>query len=145
MGARPFLSVELAEPKEVTFLMIQAWIFLFLAIVTEVAGTLTMNESGHSGSFAMYALMYLFISASYTLLSFALRQIAVGIAIAIWEGFGTALITIISIAFLKEGASFQKIAGISLAFLGIILMKFGEKEPHDEANEATSKKGSLKS
>lgn len=118
--------------------MIKAWIFLILAIVTEVAGTLTMNESGHSGNIWMYCLMFVFISASYTLLSFALREIAVGVAIAIWEGFGTALITIISIVFLKEGASFQKILGISLAFIGIVLMRFGEKESEEKKPDLIS-------
>lgn len=108
--------------------MIFAWGFLILAIITEVIGTLIMNASGHSGSLWMYALMYVFISSSYILLSFALRKIAVGIAIAIWEGFGTALISSISILFLNEKASAQKILGISLAIFGILLLHFGEKE-----------------
>ena len=106
--------------------MILAWIFLILAIITEVVGTLTMNESGHSGSWAMYALMCIFISSSYILLSFALRKISVGIAIAIWEGFGTALITGISILFLHERISAQKIGGLALAMFGIVLLHFGE-------------------
>ncbi len=116
--------------------MTKAWIFLFLAIVTEVAGTLMLSESGHSGKLWAYCLMYVLISASYTLLSFALRQIPVGIAIAIWEGFGTALITILSIVFLKESASQQKLLGIGLAFTGIILMRFGEKEPEEKDSMA---------
>ncbi len=105
-----------------------AWIYLILAIITEVAGTLTMNASGHSGSLWMYALMFVFISSSYTLLSFALRKIAVGIAIAIWEGFGTALISSISMIFLNERVSIQKLLGLALAIGGIIFLRFGEKE-----------------
>ena len=108
--------------------MVQAWLFLFLAIATEVAGTLMMNASGHSGSLWMYALMFVFISSSYILLSFALRKIAVGIAIAIWEGLGTALISTISILFLHEKASPQKLLGIGLAMIGILLLHFGEAE-----------------
>jgi spermidine export protein MdtJ len=108
--------------------MVQAWMFLILAIVTEVAGTMTMNASGHSGSLWMYALMFVFISSSYILLSFALRKIAVGIAIAIWEGFGTALISSISMLFLHERVSTQKLLGLGCAILGIVLLHFGEKE-----------------
>jgi spermidine export protein MdtJ len=111
--------------------MAKAWIFLLLAIVTEVAGTLTMNASGHSGSLWMYALMYVFISSSYFLLSFALRKIAVGIAIAIWEGLGTALISSISILFLNEKVSTPKLLGIGLAIFGILLLHFGEKETEE--------------
>jgi spermidine export protein MdtJ len=125
--------------------MTRAWIYLILAIVTEVAGTLMLSESGHSGKIWIYCVMYVFISASYTLLSFALQKIAVGIAIAIWEGFGTALITLISILFLKEGASLQKILGISLAFIGIILMRFGEKEPQEEESKPHLQPGSTHS
>ena len=109
-----------------------AWTYLFLAIITEVAGTLTMNSSGHSGSLWMYALMYLLISSSYILLSFALRKIAVGIAIAIWEGLGTALISTISILFLHEKVSSQKLLGIGFAIVGIILLHFGEKDDSHE-------------
>lgn len=106
--------------------MLVAWVFLTLAISTEVVGTLLMNESGHSGNWSTYALMYVFISSSYVLLSFALRRIAVGIAIAIWEGLGTSLITFISLVFLGEAVSLQKLAGIGLAMFGIFLLHFGE-------------------
>jgi spermidine export protein MdtJ len=116
--------------------MARAWGYLILAIVTEVAGTLAMNSSGHSGNPWMYAVMFVFICTSYILLSFALRKIAVGIAIAIWEGFGTALISTISIVFLHERASPQKILGLILALLGIALMHFGEAE-----NDASSTPG----
>ena len=118
--------------------MAMAWTYLILAIVTEVAGTLTMNASGQSGDLWMYGLMYVFISSSYILLSFALRKIAVGIAIAIWEGFGTALITIISILFLHEKVSTQKVFGIALALGGMILLHFGEKEEIEKETAGVS-------
>lgn len=121
--------------------MIIAWIFLVLAILTEVIGTLTMNESGHSGNPWMYVLMWVFISSSYVFLSFALRKISVGIAIAIWEGLGTALITGISILFLHESVSIQKIVGIGMAVFGIVLLHFGEAEPeHDLGHPSGSEK-----
>ena len=123
--------------------MIVAWLFLFLAIVTEVVGTLTMNESGHSGNPWMYVLMWVFIASSYTFLSFALRKIPVGIAIAIWEGLGTALITGISILFLHESVSVQKLVGLGLAVFGIVLLHFGEAESEggspDSESDAMSK------
>ena len=103
-----------------------AWTFLILAVVTEVAGTLSMNASGQSGNIWMYALMCFFIAGSYTFLSFALKKIAVGIAIAIWEGLGVALITAISVLFLDQGLSTQKLLGLILAVAGIVLLNFGE-------------------
>lgn len=117
--------------------MILAWIYLGLAIATEVAGTLMMKESGHSGNPSMYALMCVFICASYTLLSFALRKISVGIAIAIWEGFGTALITSISILCLHERVSAQKIGGLGLAVFGIVLLHFGEAKEETKSSNSS--------
>jgi len=108
--------------------MLTAWVFLILAIATEVAGTLMMNASGDYGELWMYGLMYVLIASSYFLLSLALRKIAVGIAIAVWEGFGTALITVISFFILDEVVSAQKLAGLGLAVAGIALLHFGEAE-----------------
>ena len=107
--------------------MALAWLYLILAVFAEVAGTLTMNASGQSGSVAMYALMCVFIAISYGFLSFALKRIAVGITIAIWEGLGVTLITVISIVFLDQPISNQKLLGIVLAIVGIVLLNFGEE------------------
>lgn len=118
-----------------------AWLFLVAAIITEVAGTLSMSESGQSGSLWMYGLMWLCIASSYTLLSFALRKIAVGIAIAIWEGLGTALICTISVLFLNETFSLQKLLGLALAGLGILLLHFGEDKTSEKELAPAESKG----
>ena len=108
--------------------MLYAWIFLVAAITTEVAATLTMSESAQSGEIHMYALMCALISASYILLSFALRKIQVGVAVAMWEGIGSALIAVISIAFLSEPVSLQKFLGIALSMGGIGLLHHGSSD-----------------
>ena len=108
--------------------MLYAWIFLVAAIITEVAATLTMSESGQTGDTRMYLLMWVLISSSYLLLSFALRRIQVGIAVAIWEGLGTSLIAVISLIFLAEPFSLQKVFGILTSIGGIVLLHFGSDE-----------------
>lgn len=107
---------------------IPPWLLLVIAIVTEVLGTLAMNASGDTRVWWMYILMYIFICSSYSILSFALRSIPVGIAIAIWEGLGVILITGISYFFLEEPLSQKKFFGLCLAVTGIILLNFGEAE-----------------
>lgn len=108
--------------------MAYAWLFLILAVVTEVAGTLSMNASGKSDGILMYVLMCLFIGTSYWFLSFALKRIAVGVAIAIWEGLGVFLISTISVLFLDQPLNLQKTIGLILAVTGIILLNFGEEK-----------------
>jgi len=80
----------------------------------------------------MHLLMFILISSSYILLSFALKEIAVGIAIAIWGGLGTVLISGISILFLGEALNTQKLLGMGLALLGILLLHFGEASEPEE-------------
>ena len=104
----------------------KAWLFLILAIATEVAGTLTMKESGHTGNVWMYVLMWLFIITSYSFLSLALKKIPIGIAIAMWEGIGVSFITIISFFILGEQVSTQKMIGLALAVTGMVFLHFGE-------------------
>ncbi len=118
--------------------MKKAWFFLLLAICTEVGGTLAMNASGHTGNPAMYALMFALIGSSYFFLSFALRGIAVGIAIAVWEGLGTSLITFISLVFLDEPVSPQKAFGLSLAMVGIALLHYGELDDVEQSGKPSA-------
>jgi spermidine export protein MdtJ len=106
--------------------MVPPWMLLVLAVVTEVIGTLAMNASGDMRVWWMYLIMYVFICSSYGILSFALRTIPVGIAIAIWEGLGVLLISGISYLFLGETLSMEKFLGLLLAVCGIILLNFGE-------------------
>lgn len=76
--------------------MILARVFLLFAISAEVAGTSTMNLLGPEGSIWGYLLMYLLIGVSYFFLSLAAKKIAIGVAYAVWEGLGIALITLVS-------------------------------------------------
>jgi spermidine export protein MdtJ len=78
--------------------MLLARIFLTGAILTEVAGTSSMamipeNEAG----WLNYLPMWLLISFSYLLLAKAAKTISIGIAFALWEGLGIALITVVSV------------------------------------------------
>lgn len=108
------------------YMKIPAWLWLIIAIFTEVIGTLAMNSSGDSSSPWMYILMYIFICMSYISLSFALTVLPVGIAIAIWEGLGLTLITCLSYFFLGESLTLIKFIGLLFAISGIILVTFGE-------------------
>jgi multidrug transporter EmrE-like cation transporter len=108
--------------------MLYAWIFLVAAISTEVAATLILSESSQTGDLSKYALMWFLISLSYVSLAFALRRIQVGVAVAIWEGLGVALIAVISIVYLHEPVSAQKIIGIATSLCGIALLNFGSDD-----------------
>ncbi len=108
--------------------MLKAWIFLILAILAELAGTISMNASGTSGSMWHYGLMYTLIGVSYFFLSFAVKKIPIAIAFAIWDGLGIALITEFSFFFLKNKISTQEMVGLGIAIVGIVMLNFGEQK-----------------
>ncbi|WP_345872056.1 SMR family transporter [Shewanella algae] len=111
--------------------MILARVFLLFAISAEVAGTSTMNLLGPEGSIWGYLLMYLLIGVSYFFLSLAAKKIAIGVAYAVWEGLGIALITLVSMLLFDSRLNPQELAGLALAILGIVLVTLGESHEGD--------------
>ncbi|WP_037860802.1 DMT family transporter [Streptomyces sp. NRRL S-340] len=101
------------------------YLFLAGAIAAEVAGTTAMKYSeGFSrvGPSVLTALGYLI---SFALLAQTLKTLNVGTAYAIWSGIGTAAIAAIGVAFLGEGMTLTKIAGIALIILGVVVLNLG--------------------
>ncbi|MBO2582783.1 SMR family transporter [Shewanella algae] len=112
--------------------MILARVFILFAISAEVAGTSTMNLLGPEGSIWGYLLMYLLIGVSYFFLSLAAKKIAIGVAYAVWEGLGIALITLVSMLLFDSRLNPQELAGLTLAILGIVLVTLGESHEGDK-------------
>ncbi len=81
------------------------WMFLGLAIITEVIGTLSMKYASVSGDSAGMIVMYIMIASSYILLSMAVKKVALGVAYALWEGIGILIITTFRAAALPSPAS----------------------------------------
>lgn len=104
------------------------WIFLALAIVTEVIGTLSMKHSSVSGDLTGLLVMYFMIASSYILLAMAVKKVALGVAYALWEGIGVIFITAFSVLLFNESLSPMKIIGLALLIVGIALIKSGTKK-----------------
>lgn len=119
--------------------LLLARLFLTGAILTEVAGTSTMAliPEGEAG-WLNYLPMWLLIALSYLLLAKAAKTISIGIAFALWEGLGIALITAVSVLFLGYELSVQEWIGLALAIVGIVMVTLGET--HAEPVEPTPAK-----
>ncbi len=100
--------------------MIQAWLFLILAIVLEVAGTTAMKFSDGFSKLLPSVLIFVCYALSFIALTFALKKFEMGIAYAIWAGIGTVLITAIGIIYFKESANLLKFGSILLVIIGVI-------------------------
>ncbi|MGJ7238972.1 multidrug/spermidine efflux SMR transporter subunit MdtJ [Morganella morganii] len=104
------------------------WMFLGLAIITEVIGTLSMKYASVSGDSAGMIVMYIMIASSYILLSMAVKKVALGVAYALWEGIGILIITTFSVMWFHESLSPLKLGGLALLIAGISLIKYGTKK-----------------
>ena len=73
-----------------------AYIFLILAIIAEVIGTLYLRETEGFTKIAPSIITAISYAASFYWLSFTLDEIPVGVAYATWSGVGIFLITFLA-------------------------------------------------
>lgn len=96
-----------------------AWLALVIAILSEVAATLSLKSAG-GGSVAAIAVVVVGYVASFALLTVVLRDIEVGTAYAVWAGAGTALVAAIGMAALGEAVTMIRLASLALVVLGVV-------------------------
>jgi len=97
-----------------------AWIFLGLAIATEVAGTVALRFSDGFTRPGPSAVVVVGYALSFFLLSLALRHLSLGVAYAVWAGIGTAAIAVIGIVALGEAVTAVKLASLALIIAGVV-------------------------
>lgn len=98
------------------------WIYLLIAILTEVVGTTLMKVSQGLTKLIPSISMFVLYGISFVFMALALKKIEVSTAYAIWSGLGTALIAVIGIIWFRESFSFPKLAGIVLIIGGVLLL-----------------------
>jgi small multidrug resistance pump len=98
------------------------WIYLLIAILTEVVGTTLMKVSQGLTRLIPSIFMFILYGISFVFMALALKKIEVSTAYAIWSGLGTALIALIGIVWFRESINFPKLAGIVLIIGGVLLL-----------------------
>ena len=101
------------------------YVLLAGAIAAEVAGTTAMKYSAGFTRLVPSLITVVGYLAAFFLLARTLRTIEVSTAYAIWAGAGTAVIALIGMAFLGEGMTAVKVAGIVLVIAGVVLLNLG--------------------
>ncbi len=99
-----------------------AWLWLALAIVLEVSGTMCLKWSVGFTRWLPSVLIIVFYGGSFAALVMALKRIELGVAYAIWSAIGTALIVILGVFLFKESATLIKFSGIVLIIAGVVLL-----------------------
>jgi small multidrug resistance pump len=98
------------------------WIYLIIAIFTEVVGTTMMKVSQGLTRLMPSIWMFVMYAISFVFMALALKKLEVSTAYAIWSGLGTAVIAAIGIAWFQESFSIAKLVGTGLIIAGVVLL-----------------------
>ena len=99
-----------------------AWLFLGLAIVAELGGTLFLRQAAQSPAWWGFVLIAGAYSASFAFMLVALRAINVGVVYAIWSAVGTAAVAAAGALFFGERLGWQAVAGMAIIVLGVVVL-----------------------
>jgi small multidrug resistance pump len=100
----------------------QQWIYLGIAIVSEVIGTSALNASAGFSRLWPSLIVVAGYAVAFYCLSLALKSIPVGIAYAIWSGVGVALIALVGWAIFGQALDAPAIIGIALIVAGVVVL-----------------------
>ena len=97
-----------------------AGILLTIAIVTEVAATVSLRLSDGFSRPLPSAIVVVGYAVSFWMLALVLKQLPVGLTYAVWSAAGTALIAAIGIVAFGEPATAVKLASLGLIIMGVV-------------------------
>ncbi len=103
------------------------WLFLSIAIISEVVATSALKASDGFSQFWPSLIVIAGYAAAFFFLSLTLRTIPVGVAYAIWSGVGIVLITVIGWLVLGQALDAPAIVGLALIIVGVIVLNVFSK------------------
>ncbi|MDR7171686.1 QacE family quaternary ammonium compound efflux SMR transporter [Nocardia sp. MDA0666] len=102
------------------------FLFLGLAIVTEVSATVSLKLSEGFTKLVPSIVVVVGYVAAFLFLSQALKRgMSVGVAYGVWSAIGVALVATIGALFLDEPLSAVQIGGIGLLIAGVLALELG--------------------
>lgn len=101
-----------------------AWTYLMLGIVFEVAGTTALKFSnGFTEPWPSSICVACFLVALYCL-SLSIKELDISVVYAIWSGVGIAIITLIGVFYFQESMTLSKLFFIALIVAGVVGLQF---------------------
>lgn len=103
------------------------WIFLAIAIVSEVVATSALKSAeGFTRLIPSVLVIVGYLSAFY-FLSLTIRTIPLGVVYAIWAGVGVALVALVGWVYYHQLLDAAALFGISLIVTGVIVINVFSK------------------
>ncbi len=98
------------------------WIYLVIAIVSEVAATSALKASNGFTQLLPSTIVVIGYGSAFYFLSLTLRTIPIGIAYAVWSGAGVVLISLIGWTVYRQGLDLAALVGIGLITVGVVVL-----------------------
>ena len=90
------------------------WVYLLLAIVSEVVATSALKSSESFSRLWPSVLTVVGYGVAFYLLSLTLRELPVGIAYAIWSGVGIVLVSLAAVVLFGQKLDLPALIGMGL-------------------------------
>jgi small multidrug resistance pump len=104
-----------------------AWALLGAAIVFEIAGTTCLKLSAGFTQLVPSLLIAPLYLVSFALMTFAVKEIPISVAYAVWSGVGTALIAGIGMVVFREPGSLLKVLFIVVIIAGVVGLHLADR------------------
>jgi small multidrug resistance pump len=99
-----------------------AWAYLAAAIAFEITGTLGLRAIAQGPQPWAIALIVGSYAVSFAAMTFALKQLNVGVVYAIWSAVGTAAVALAGAALFGDRLTWTAAAGMVLIVLGVVVL-----------------------
>ncbi|WP_279116976.1 multidrug efflux SMR transporter [Acidithiobacillus thiooxidans] len=103
------------------------WLYLAIAIVSEVVATSALKAANGFTRWGPSLLVMAGYTSAFYFLSLALRTIQLGVAYAIWSGVGVALIILVGWVVYRQPLNVASLIGIALIVAGVIVLHIFSK------------------
>ena len=107
--------------------MFRNWLFLFVAIVSEVIATSALKSSEGFSRFWPSVIVVVGYGIAFYCLALTLRVIPMGVVYAIWSGVGIVLITLVGWFLFDQKLDLPALLGIGLIAAGVVVMNVFSK------------------
>ena len=103
------------------------WVYLLLAIVSEVVATSALKSSESFSRLWPSVLTVVGYGVAFYLLSLTLREMPVGIAYAIWSVVGIVLVSLAAVVLFGQKLDLPALIGMGLIVAGVIVINVCSK------------------
>ena len=106
---------------------IMHWLYLSLAILFEVGGTVSLKMSNGFSVLVPSVVVVVSYGISILFLALVLKTMDVGTAYAVWAGLGTALVVIVGIFYFDESATILRLVFLGMIIAGVVGLHLAER------------------